>query len=97
MWLQAIYNPHNLIVVDENVDEIMNHLFILNFHNLERKKNKRCERYKGFLFGKKMGAKSPHYEEKKNLNSCLTLYIKKVSTCAHMDVGGQDDGTQSYL
>ncbi len=82
-------------MVDEIVDEIMNHLFILNFCNHERKKNKRYERYKGFFLGEKMGPKYPHYEGKKP-KVMFDLTYKKgwFSTCAHMDVGGQDDGTQ---
>jgi hypothetical protein len=64
-------------VVDEIVDEIMNHLFILNFCNLERKKNKRYERYKGFFLGKKMGPKSPYYEGKKSKFMFDLVYKKR--------------------
>jgi hypothetical protein len=70
-------------VVDEIVDEIMNHLFILNFHNLKRKKNKRCEKYKGFFLEKKMGPKSPCYEEKNSKVMFDLVYKKGFNLCIY--------------
>lgn len=62
-----------------------------------KKEKQKIWKVQRVFFGGKKWDPSPHVAREKNLKSCLTLYIKKVSTCAHMDVGGQDDGTQGYL
>ncbi len=62
------------------------------FTTSKERKTKVVKGTKGFFLGKKWDP-SLHVMRKKNLKSCLTFNIKTVSTCAHMDVGGQDDGT----